>query len=81
MIYEYGGQIKCRYNFWTYVISTMIGKHTFILDYYILVALSKLVDKIGFKMYNHSLNDFPVIRDPCMRKGFWDRQGANIASR
>ena len=53
MIYEYGGQIKCRYNFWTYVISTMIGKHTFVLDYYILVALSKLVDKIGFKMYNN----------------------------
>ena len=28
-----------------------------------------------------TMNDFPVIRDPCMRKGFWDRQGANIASR
>ena len=28
-----------------------------------------------------TMNDMPVIRDPCMRKGFWDRQGANIASR
>ena len=45
MIYEYGDQIKCRYNFWTYLISTMIGEHTFVLDYYILVALSKLVER------------------------------------
>ena len=28
-----------------------------------------------------SMNDLPVIRDSCMRKGFCDCQGANIASR
>ena len=27
------------------------------------------------------MNDLPVIRSYVMRKGFWDRQGANIASR
>ena len=27
------------------------------------------------------MNDLPVIGSAVMRKGFWDRQGANIASR
>ena len=27
------------------------------------------------------MNDFPVIGDHVLRAGFWDRQGANIASR
>ena len=27
------------------------------------------------------MNDLPVIGSTVMRKGFWDRQGANIASR
>ena len=27
------------------------------------------------------MNDFPVIGDLVMRTGFWDRQGANIATR
>ena len=27
------------------------------------------------------MNDLPVIGATAMRKGFWDRQGANIASR
>ena len=27
------------------------------------------------------MNDFPVMWDLVMRKGLWDRQGANIASR
>ena len=27
------------------------------------------------------MNDLPVIRYLCYRKEFWDRQGANIASR
>ena len=26
------------------------------------------------------MNDLPVIGSTAMRKGFWDRQGANIAS-
>ena len=28
-----------------------------------------------------AMNDFPVIEDPVMCTGFWDQQGANIASR
>ena len=28
-----------------------------------------------------AMNDLPVIRSYVIRKGFWDRQGANIASR
>ena len=27
------------------------------------------------------MNDFPVIGDLVVRKGLWDRQGTNIASR
>ena len=27
------------------------------------------------------MNDFPVIGYPVLRTGFWDRQGANTASR
>jgi len=27
------------------------------------------------------MNELPVIGYPCLREEFWDRQGANIASR
>jgi len=31
---------------------------------------------------NHEpMNDLPEIGYPCLRKGLWDRQGANTASR
>ena len=33
------------------------------------------------KILQFEMNDLPVIRSYVMRKGFWDRQGANIASR
>ena len=40
---------------------------------------------VFFLFKNHAdtslMNDLPVIRSYVMRKGFWDRQGANIASR
>ena len=48
-------------------------------EFWISVTIALYALKVMFSW--SAMNDFPVIRDPVMCTGFWDQQGANIASR
>ena len=48
-------------------------------EFWISVTIALYALKVLFSW--SAMNDFPVIGDPVMCTGFWDQQGANIASR
>ena len=48
-------------------------------EFWISVTIALYALKVLFLW--SAMNDFPVIGDPVMCTGFWDQQGANIASR
>ena len=47
-------------------------------EFWISVTIALYALKVLFSW--SAMNDFPVIGDPVMCTGFWDQQGANIAS-